>query len=113
MVLKMMIVQMWTNPLSQNGHRSMRMTAMVKGFGRRPLARGGARHGEAGVRKPPKEETAFRKRRRRRSHDLWGFEGSQAVGGEVLKPRLIELVPNSGIEWPAYRPCRNPFWPVV
>src|SRR5271155_4200127 len=25
--------------------------------------RGGARHGEAGVRKPPKEETAFRKRR--------------------------------------------------
>jgi hypothetical protein len=27
--------------------------AMVKGFGRRPLARGGARHGEAGVRKPP------------------------------------------------------------
>ena len=30
----------------------------MKGFGRRPLARGGARHGEAGVRKPPKEETA-------------------------------------------------------
>jgi hypothetical protein len=35
---------------------------------------GRARHGEAGVRKPPKEETAFRKRRRRRSHQLWGFE---------------------------------------
>jgi hypothetical protein len=51
-----------------------RTSAMVKGFGRRPLARGGARHGEAGVRKPPKEETAFRKRRWRRSHDLWGFE---------------------------------------
>ncbi len=48
--------------------------ALVKGFGRRPLAGGGARHGEAGVRKPPKEETAFRKRRWRRSHDLWGFE---------------------------------------
>jgi hypothetical protein len=47
---------------------------LVKGFGRRPLARGGARHGEAGVRKPPKEETAFRKGRWRRSHDLWGFE---------------------------------------
>ena len=52
----------------------MRMTAMVKGFGRRPLARGGARHGEAGVRKPPKEETAFSKRRWRRSRHLWGFE---------------------------------------
>src|ERR1700686_5005586 len=52
----------------------MRTAAWVKGFGRRPLARGGARHGEAGVRKPPKEETAFRKRRWRRSHDLWGFE---------------------------------------
>src|ERR1700691_5394444 len=51
-----------------------RATAMVKGFGRRPLARGGARHGEAGVRKPSKEETAFRKRRWRRSHVLWGFD---------------------------------------
>ena len=51
-----------------------RMASKVKGFGRRPLARGGARHGEAGVRKPPKEETAFRKGRWRRSHDLWGFE---------------------------------------
>src|SRR5271167_1041964 len=48
--------------------------AKVKGFGRRPPARGGARHGEAGVRKPPKEETAFRKGRWRRSCDLWGFE---------------------------------------
>ena len=51
-----------------------RVSAMVKGFGRRPLARGGARHDEAGVGKPPKEETAFRKRRWRRSHVLWGFE---------------------------------------
>src|SRR5271170_1083560 len=85
----------------------------VKGFGRRPLARGGARHGEAGVRKPPKEETAFRKGRWRRSCDLWGFEVSQSVGGEVLKRRLIELVPDSGIEWPAYGRCRNPFWRVV
>src|ERR1700685_2261794 len=46
----------------------------LKGFGHRPLARGGARHDEAGVGKPPKEETAFRKRRWRRSHVLWRFE---------------------------------------
>jgi hypothetical protein len=30
-----------------------------------------------------------------------------------LKRRLIELVADSGIEWPAYGRCRNPFWPVV
>src|SRR5277367_568822 len=51
-----------------------RVAALVKGFGRRPLARGGAGHDEAGVGKPPKEETAFRKRRWRGSHVLWGFE---------------------------------------
>jgi hypothetical protein len=28
----------------------------------------------------PKEETAVRKRRWRRSHDLWGFEDRKAVG---------------------------------
>src|SRR5271170_7703735 len=54
--------------------RLPRTSRSVKGFGRRPPARGSARHGEAGVRKPPKEETAFRGRRWRSSHDLWGFE---------------------------------------
>jgi hypothetical protein len=53
----------------------LRKAAMVNGFERRPLARGGARHGEAGVPKPfTKDETAFGKGRWRRSHDLWGFE---------------------------------------
>ena len=45
-----------------------------EGFRTPASCAGGARHGEAGVRKPPKEETAFRKGRWRRSHDLWGFE---------------------------------------
>src|SRR5271166_3367411 len=36
------------------------MSAQVKGFGRRPFRNGRARYG-AGVRKPPKEETAGRK----------------------------------------------------
>jgi hypothetical protein len=45
-----------------------------EGFRTPASGAGRARHGEAGVRKPPKEETAFRKRRWRRSCDLWGFE---------------------------------------
>ena len=51
-------------------------TTVRNGEGFRTTASGAgrARHGEAGVRKPPKEETAFRKRRWGRSCDLWGFE---------------------------------------
>jgi hypothetical protein len=49
-----------------------RMRASVKGFGRRPF-RDGRAGWRAGVRKPPKEETAGRKGWLGRN--LWGFEG--------------------------------------
>jgi hypothetical protein len=38
-----------------------------------------------------------------RSMGIWG---SLAVGGEDLKRRLIELVPDTGIEWPAHGETR-------
>jgi hypothetical protein len=47
---------------------------VVKGFGRRPQHDGGCGVG-AGVRKPPKEETAGGKRLCLAARDLWGFEG--------------------------------------
>ena len=54
---------------------------MVKGFGRRPLADGRAESG-AGVRKPPKEETAGRKGAVWRAR-LWGFEGRGRLSSEA------------------------------
>jgi hypothetical protein len=50
------------------------MLPLVKGFGRRPQHDGACGCG-AGVRKPPKEETAGRKRLCPGARDLWGFEG--------------------------------------
>jgi len=50
------------------------MTAKVKGFGRRPQ-RDRAYGIGAGVRKPPKEETAGRKRLCLAARALWRFEG--------------------------------------
>ena len=47
---------------------------MVKGFGRRPQ-HDRARGRGAGVRKPPWEETAGRKRLCLGERELWGFEG--------------------------------------
>jgi hypothetical protein len=56
------------------------MTAMVKGFGRRPQ-HDRPRSREAGVRKPPLEETAGRKSLCLGERDLWGFEGRGLSAG--------------------------------
>ena len=56
-----------------------RMSRKVKGFDAGPLADGRARSG-AGVRKPPKEETAGRKGRGLVGRELWGFEDRGRLG---------------------------------
>jgi hypothetical protein len=84
---------------------------MVKGFGRRPLARRRARHGEAGVRKPPKEETAVRKG----AGAVRTIYGDLSVAGSRRRPferRLIERWRDLVVEGRLWRRRRDQFWAV-
>ena len=86
---------------------SVPIPAMVKGFGRRPLART-RRHGHGGRRsKAPQGGNRVQEGRRRRLNDLWGFEdrglsGPSARSEDQLSigrigGRMASLFPASGL----------------
>ena len=73
------------------------MSAIVKGFGCRPLT--AVRHTlAAGVRKPPREETALGERVAV-PQSLWGFDRSGGRGGAGARRSILMSVDVGGYHW--------------
>src|SRR5271156_3863016 len=85
---------------------------MVKGFGRRPLARAGR-----GTMRPALESLPRRKPRSGKGAGAARtFYGDLRIAGcrrRGLEAKVDRALPDSGIEWPGDGRCRRQFWPVV